>query len=342
MILDCPHSPADNLEFAIKERNEKSSKMERPIIQLGCDFSDRFKEMLSREYVVVPPAEAGLLEEPGLKTGPVRALVTKAGAKGNQSIIDASPTIGLVAFFGTGFEGIDLARASERKITVTHSPGANAASVADFAMGLILASRRQILAADSLVRKGNWAGNSVVSMPAVAGIGSSRIGIFGLGAIGSLVAARAVAFGAEIGYCGRTQKVGNTYRYFEGLQSLADWADILVVAARADAGNRHIVDNHILACLGSQGHVINIARGSLIDQIALCDALERNVIAGAALDVFENEPYLPERLLSAPNLIVSPHIACATLEARIAQEDMVMSNIAAFFAGNAVPNPVRS
>jgi glyoxylate reductase len=316
--------------------------MQRPIIQLGCDFSDRFKEILSRKYVVVPPAKAALLEEPRLKTGPVRALVTKAGAKGNQSIIDASPTIGLVAFFGTGFEGIDLARASERKITVTHSPGANAASVADFAMGLILASKRQILAADRWVRKGNWAGNSVVSMPAVAGMGSSKIGIFGLGAIGTLVAARAVAFGAEIGYCSRHPKAGNTYRYFDELAALADWADILVVAARADANNRHIVDASVLAHLGSEGHVINIARGSLIDQDALCAALEKNVIAGAALDVFENEPYLPERLLSAPNLIVSPHIACATLEARVAQEDMVLTNIDAFFARKTVPNPVPS
>lgn len=270
----------------------------------------------------------------------VRALVTKGGVKLNQQIIDSAPDLGMIAFFGTGYEGIDLVQASQRKLVVTHSPGANAASVADFAMGLILASTRRIIAADRFVRDGKWTSNALVSMPAVPGVKGARLGIFGLGQVGSRVAQRAAAFDMEIGYFSRAPKRDCSHHYCGSLEKLADWADILLVAARADAGNRHIIGRDIISRLGANGHIVNIARGSLIDWVALADALENQLLAGAALDVFENEPDVPARLLKAPNLILSPHIAYSTFEARETQEDMVLANLKAFFSGAAVPNPV--
>ncbi|WP_312470740.1 2-hydroxyacid dehydrogenase [Brucella sp.] len=318
----------------------KVAKLVKPTLLLACDFSDRFKDILSENYKISSPAAVRQMEVAAIRFDGVEALVTKGGIKQNQQIIDASPDLGMVAFFGTGFEGIDLAAASARDLVVTHSPGANASSVADFAMAQILASTRQILAADRFVRDGKWVSNALVSMPAVAGVKGAKLGIFGLGAIGCKVAQRAAIFEMDIGYFSRARKKEQPYRYLPSLEQLADWADILLVAARADCNNRHIIGSDIISRLGTSGYIVNIARGSLIDSAALAKALEQEAIAGAALDVFENEPHVSERLLNAPNLILSPHIAYATVEAREAQEDMVLANLKAYFAGAAVPNPV--
>ena len=314
--------------------------MNKPTVLLACDFSSRFKELLAENYRIMLPAAVQQMEGAAFKLEGVQALVTKGGIKQNQQIIDGLPDLGMVAFFGTGFEGIDLTDASARDLAVTHSPAANASSVADFAMGLILASTRQILAADRFVRDGKWVSNALVSMPAVAGVKGAKLGIFGLGAIGCKVAQRAAVFGMDIGYFSLARKKEYPYRYLPSLEQLADWADILLIAARADCDNRHIIGNDIISRLGTSGYIVNIARGSLIDSVALAEALEQKTIAGAALDVFENEPYVSQRLLNAPNLILSPHIAYATAEAREAQEDMVLANLKAYFAGEAAPNPV--
>ena len=174
--------------------------MNKPTVLLACDFSSRFKELLAENYRIMLPAAVQQMEGAAFKLEGVQALVTKGGIKQNQQIIDGLPDLGMVAFFGTGFEGIDLTDASARDLAVTHSPAANASSVADFAMGLILASTRQILAADRFVRDGKWVSNALVSMPAVAGVKGAKLGIFGLGAIGCKVAQRAAVFGMDIGY----------------------------------------------------------------------------------------------------------------------------------------------
>jgi lactate dehydrogenase-like 2-hydroxyacid dehydrogenase len=315
--------------------------LSKPKILLACDFTDRFKHLLSERYTLVGPLSSSSPEALPPEAGEVRALVTKGGLATSRGMIDALPALGVVAFFGTGYEGIDLAAAGERKLVVTHSPGANASSVADFAMGLVLASTRNILGADRFVRAGQWRGNSLVSLPAVPGLTGTKLGIFGFGAIGRKVAVRAAGFEMEIGYHNRSRKPDIGHAYFESLTALAEWSDILVVAARADASTYHIVDGAILNALGRNGHVVNVARGSLVDSEALAAALEEGRIAGAALDVVENEPDIPARLLAAPNLILSPHIAFASHSARDAQEDMVLANLDAFFRGDlAVLNPV--
>ncbi|QSZ59367.1 2-hydroxyacid dehydrogenase [Rhizobium sp. ZX09] len=314
--------------------------MLKPKLLLGCNFSDRFNRLLSMHYTIAGPFEVSRIDELLSASVDARALITKAGLASNQEIIDVCPSLELVACFGTGYEGIDLARALERNLIVTHSPGANASSVADFAIGLILASTRQILAADRFVREGHWVDSGVVNMPAVPGLRGAKLGIFGLGAVGKKVASRAVAFDMEVGYHGRSPKDGVPYLFLPTLEALADWADVLVIAARADGNNRHIINQDIMRRVGTSGHIINIARGSLVDQMALVEALEKKTLAGAALDVFENEPNLPERLLKAPNLVLSPHLAYATIDARNAQEDMVLANLEAHFHGLPAPNRV--
>lgn len=314
--------------------------MSKPTVLLACDFSDRFKTLLGERYTVLGPLPRSAPDALPEGASAARALVTKGGLETDRAMIEALPGLGIVSFFGTGFEGIDLVAASERRLTVTHSPGANASSVADFAMGLVLASARQIFAADRFVRAGRWTGNSLVSMPAVPGLTGARLGIYGFGAVGRKIASRAAAFEMEVGYHNRTPKRDVPYSYKASVMELASWADILVVAVRADPSNYHIVGHSLLTALGPNGHVINVARGSLIDADALAEALEQGTIAGAALDVFEHEPNVPEQLLTAPNLLLSPHIAFASTCARNAQEDMVLANLAAFFSSGAVPNPI--
>ncbi len=307
--------------------------MSKPKILLACDFTDRFKRLLSERYTLVGPLARSAPEALPPEAGEVEALVTKGGLATSREMIAALPGLRVVTFFGTGYEGIDLSAATERKLTITHSPGANASSVADFAMGLVLASSRNILGADRFVREGQWRGNSLVSWPAVPGLTGAKLGIFGFGAVGRKVALRAAACEMEIGYHNRSRKPDVDHAYFDSLSALAEWSDILVVAARADASTYHIVDRAILTALGPHGHVINVARGSVVDSDALADALEKGTIAGAGLDVFENEPNVPARLLAAPNLILTPHIAFASHSARDAQEDMVLANLDAFFEG---------
>ncbi len=307
---------------------------------LACDFSDRFKTLLSERYKVQGPLPRSTTDALPEGASDVRALVTKGGLKTDRAMIEALPGLGIVSFFGTGFEGIDLEAASARGLTVTHSPGANASSVADFAMGQVLASTRQILAADRFVRDGRWTGNSLVSMPAVQGLTGARLGIYGFGAVGRKLASRATAFEIDVAYHNRAPKPDAPYSYKESVMELAEWADILVDSVRADPSNYHIVGHSLLTALGPNGHVINVARGSLIDPEALAEALEKGTIAGGALDVFEHEPNVPVRLLAAPNLILSPHIAFASTSARNGQEDMVLANLEAFFANRAVPNPI--
>lgn len=314
--------------------------MSRPVVLFACDLSDRFKSLLGERYTLFGPMTRSVPEELPQGAERARALLTKGGLKTDRALIDALPELGLVSFIGTGFEGIDLEAAAGRGLAVTHSPGANASSVADFAMGLVLASTRRILAADRFVREGRWISNNLMSMPAVPGLTGARLGIYGFGAVGRKLAARAAAFEMEIAYHSRTVRPEFPYASKASLAELAEWADVLAVAVRADASNRHVVDRALLAALGPRGHLVNVARGSLVEEDALAHALEEGIIAGAALDVFENEPTIPERLLRAPNLIVSPHIAFGSTSARNAQEDMVLSNLEAFFAGRPVPNPV--
>jgi glyoxylate reductase len=177
-------------------------------------------------------------------------------------------------------------------------------------------------------------------MPLVRGLTGRKVGIYGLGTIGEQIARRAAAFAMEIGYHNRRRRPDVSYPYYATLRDLARWADVLVIAVRAGPGNRHAVDAGILAALGPEGHVVNIARGSVIDEAALIRALREGLIAGAGLDVFEREPSVPDELVALENVVLTPHIAGGTLEAQAALQDLVVANVDAFFAGDPVLTPV--
>jgi hydroxypyruvate reductase len=270
----------------------------------------------------------------------VRAMITAGGTQLPGSVMDTLPSLRAIICYGTGYDGVDLVAAKERKIAVGNSPGANAASVADLAVTLMLAAVRRILPADEFVRNGNWAaGKPSPLLRALPGNPGRRIGVYGMGEIGRKIAGRVAAFETEVGYFSRT-RCDLPYRYFESLGALSEWCDVLMIAVRAGAETHHVVDANILQKLGSDGYVVNISRGSVIDEAALIAALQNNTIAGAGLDVFEKEPHPPGALTALPNVVLTPHIGGHTQDSHAAMQDCVVANLDAFFAGQPLAYPV--
>ncbi len=289
-------------------------------------------EQLREHCHLLGPIDA--LDGSGLPAGAenVEVLLTMSSISTNRALIDALPQLKLVCCYGSGIEFVDTAYLRQKGITLTNAAGTNAASVAEFALGMMLASNRQIIASDSFLRSGQWLGNSVLRYPLVSGLQGKRVGIYGLGEIGQQIALRAQAFGMEIGYCSRSRKTA-AYHYCADIAGLAQWADILVLAARGTPENYHVVDGDILRLLGSNGCLINVARGMLVDENALCTALEQRELACAALDVYEFEPEISARLLAAPNALLTPHIAANTYSAQHAQQQRMLENVIRYFSG---------
>jgi len=271
---------------------------------------------------------------------PIRALITAGSQPIPGAVLDTLPSLGAIICFGTGYDGVDFKETKARGIAVGNSPGANADAVAEIAMGLMLGSMRRLIVADRYVRSGGWArGEPTVLTTMPPGIAGRRVGIYGLGEIGRKIAVRCAAFDTEVGYHSRSRH-DVPYAYFETLDALAEWSDILFLAVRAGADTRHKVDAALLKKLGPQGTVINIARGSVIDQVALVDALQAGIIAGAGLDVYEKEPHAPDALTALDNVVLTPHIGGQTSEGQGAMQDYVIRNLDAFFAGKPMAYPV--
>ncbi|MGV7212215.1 2-hydroxyacid dehydrogenase [Bradyrhizobium sp. UFLA05-112] len=273
--------------------------------------------------------------------GGVRALLAGGATPLGAAAMDVLPNLGAIVCYGTGYDGIDLKAAAARNIAVGHSPGANAASVADIAMTLMLAATRRILVADQYVRSGDWAASrpSLMMRPQ-AGMPSRRIGVYGMGEIGRKIAARCTAFESEVGYFSRSCH-DVPYQYFSSLEALADWCSVLMIAVRAGAETHHAVNGDILKRLGEDGYVVNISRGSVIDEKALVAALSDKTIAGAGLDVYTKEPHAPDALTVLPNVVLAPHIGGHTLDSHIAMRDCVLANLTAFFEGRPLPYAVK-
>lgn len=272
----------------------------------------------------------------------VTAMVTAGGTPLGAAAMDLMPKLGVIVCYGTGYDGVDLAAAAQRKIAVAHSPGANASSVADIAVTLMLAVTRRLLPADDYVRSGGW--SSAKTSPMMrpqAGMRGRRVGVYGMGEIGRKIAGRVAAFETEVGYFSRSRH-DVPYQYLPSLGALADWCSVLMIAVRAGADTHHAVDVAILKRLGADGYVVNISRGSVIDQQALVAALADDTIAGAGLDVFEREPHAPDALTAFPNVVLTPHIGGHTLESHTAMQDCVIANLDAFFAGQPLPYQVRN
>ena len=271
----------------------------------------------------------------------IRAMITAGGTPLPGRMMDIMPNLKAIVCYGTGYDGVDLKAAAERKITVGHSPGANAASVADIAVTLMLAVTRRILVLDNYVRSGDWAAaKPSPMMRPQAGMPARRVGVYGMGEIGRKIAARCAAFESEVGYFSRSRR-DVPYQYSPSLEALADWCSILMIAVRAGDDTHHVVNADILKRLGEDGYVVNIARGSVIDQAALVQALTDKTIAGAGLDVYAKEPHAPDALTALPNVVLTPHTGGHTLELHRNMQDCVLANLTAFFEGKPLAYPVN-
>lgn len=270
----------------------------------------------------------------------VRALITMGAQPLGRETFGLLPSLGAVVCYGTGYDGVDLKAAAERGIVIGNSPAANASAVADLAMTLLLALMRRVIPADAYLRSSGWFGarpSPLLKPP--RGMTGAKVGVYGMGEIGRKIAARVAPFETEVAYHSRSQH-DVPYRYIGDLGELVDWCDVLLIAVRAGSDTQRIIDAAMLKRLGKDGVLVNISRGSVIDQPALVAALADGTIAGAGLDVFEQEPYAPDKLSELPNVVLTPHIGGHTLDAHVAMQDCVIANLAAFFAGRELPYKV--
>lgn len=266
----------------------------------------------------------------------IRAVVTNAMAGVPTEVIDALPNLELAAIMGVGLEKTDVARAKERDITVTTTPVLYD-DVSDLGIILAMTACRRIVQADSFVRSGQWLKGRY---PPATKFSGKRAGILGYGRIGVALAKRLEAFGMTIGYYDPLPKEGVPHQAFPSAKALAENVDILFLAAAGGQGAGHIVTAEILDALGPDGVFVNIARGWLVDEPALVDALANGRIAAAGLDVFEDEPKVPEVLFAMDNVVLTPHVASNTTETMKAMGDCVIANVRSWFAGTGAVTPI--
>lgn len=261
----------------------------------------------------------------------IRAVVTGGHLGLAYSMAAAMPNLEIVAINGVGYDKVDLNQARIQGFRVTNTPGLMADDVADLAVGLMISLNRQLVQGDAYARDGRWAKHGEMQLGRkVAG---SRFGIFGMGHIGTTIAKRLEGFNGTIAYSNRTQR-DLPYPFYSSLEELAKASDVLIIAAAATPETHHIVDRKILDALGSDGILINVARGSLVNEVELASALQERRLRGAALDVFENEPTIHPDLLAAGSQLLTPHIGAATEETRMEMGFHVIANLDAHFSGN--------
>lgn len=271
--------------------------------------------------------------------GSARALVTSVRRGCPAQVIERLPELGLIASWGVGYETIDMAAAKARGIRVTNTPDVLDDCVADMAWALLLAAARRTSEGDRYVKGGQW--RAIGAFPLTTRVSGKRLGILGLGRIGAAIAQRGAGFGVEVRYHNRRARLDTVYRHEASLTELARWADFLVVACVGGPETRHLVSAEVIDALGPQGILINIARGSVIDQPAMVQALVEGRLGGAGLDVLENEPSVPPELLAMDQVTLMPHTGSATRDTRRAMEQLVIDNLEAFLQGKPLLTPIE-
>ncbi|MDB5859218.1 MAG: 2-hydroxyacid dehydrogenase [Ramlibacter sp.] len=268
----------------------------------------------------------------------IRAITGGGESQVPSALMDRLPALEIISIMGVGYDKVDVPAAIARKVPVTHTPDVLNDEVADLALGLMLSVARRIPQADRYVRESQWLHKG--AMPLARKMSGARLGIVGLGRIGKAIAKRAEGFGMTIAYTGRNQQKGVAYPYHATPKALAAEVDFLVVITPGGEGTRRMINKEVLQALGPRGYLINVARGTVVDEPALIEALQQGVIAGAGLDVFENEPQVPQALRELDNVVLTPHMASATHETRQAMADLALANLLAHFAGKPLKSPV--
>ena len=295
----------------------------RPAVVIAAKISQELRGRLGEAYQLIEFAD---LRGPTLG---LKVVVTNGVTGFSAAQMAALPDLALIACHGAGTDAIDLAEAARRGVAVDPSKDAVSRDTADYAIALIFATVRQVAQGDRFLRAGRWGPERMGAMPRVSGL---TVGIVGLGRIGKLVARSAEGVGMTVRYTGPSQKPGIAWPYDPTPQALAKNSDVLVLTLPGGAATRHLVDAAVLEALGPDSYLINVSRGSIVDEAALLDALTRRAIAGAGLDVFENEPAINMAFAAFDNVVLTPHMAGVTHEARRDMAEYIGRSIDAYFA----------
>ncbi|MGV3659193.1 MAG: 2-hydroxyacid dehydrogenase [Prosthecobacter sp.] len=276
-----------------------------------------------------------LLAEVGAQ---IRGIVMAGGSVAPVALLERLPQLEIISVFGVGYDGVPVDWCRAHGIRVTNTPDVLTEDVADTAVALVLMTSRRLVEANRYLHAGAWAQQG--QFPLAHALGGKLAGIVGLGRIGKAIARRLEAHGMRIAYHGRTRQAEVAWPHFGSLNELAGAADFLIVACPGGAATKHLINAGILDALGSKGTLINISRGTVVDEAALITALQSGTIRGAGLDVFENEPQVPATLLECANAILLPHLGSGTHETRQAMGALVVGNLAAHFSGGPLLTPV--
>ena len=312
--------------------------MSRPEVLVAGRMPPNVLEQLEASFIVHRlPDDADEADEMIEAVGPhIRGVATNAVQAPPVETLERLPALEIMASSGTGTDALNLDYAGRRGIRVTHTPDVLTEDVADAAIMLMLATSRQLVVADRNVRAGRW----LEGLSLAHRVSGKRLGILGLGRIGRAIAHRAAGFDMTIGYHQRRRNTDVAYRYHDSLVALAAESDFLVVVVPGGAATDRMVDATVLEALGPEGILVNVGRGSTVDEPALIDALTQGRIRGAGLDVLADEPHVPETLRTLDNVVLAPHYASATVETRTAMGQLVVDNLRAHFAGQALLTPV--
>lgn len=306
---------------------------QRPRILQALSLMPWLEQRLRETYEVTMLPPAGVEREAFLaaRGGEFEALVTSAAAGASNALIDVLPSLRVVSSFGVGLDKLDPAHAARRGIAMGYTPDVLNDCVADEAFGLLLSIARRLPQADRYVRAGTWTAQPPQPFPLGRRVSGAKLGIVGMGRIGRTIAQRAIGFDMQVRYHARRAVPDVAWGYEASLHELARWCDFLVVITAGGAQTRHLVDASVLDALGAKGFLVNVSRGTVIDEAALVQALQQGRIGGAALDVFEHEPQVPRELFDLDNVVLAPHIASATHQTRQAMAQLVLDNIECFF-----------
>jgi lactate dehydrogenase-like 2-hydroxyacid dehydrogenase len=305
----------------------------RVVLQIG-EFAPEIQAQLDAEFRCLDLAD--LEREPGLAEA-VSAIVTRSNQDVPEDVVRRLPALEIIATCGVGYDLIPRALAAQRGIVVANTPDVLNAAVAELCIGSLLALLRRLPQADRFVREGRW---TSAGFPLATSLAGKHVGIVGMGRIGKEIARRLEMFGVALAYHGRTDQ-HLAWRYEADLVTLARDSDILVVVAPGGADTKHLIDARVLDALGANGYLVNVARGSLVDEVALLAALERGTIAGAALDVFDNEPDIDPRFFNLDNVLLTPHLGSATHETRAAMAQLMLDNVRSWFRSGRALTPVE-
>ncbi|MET0530866.1 MAG: 2-hydroxyacid dehydrogenase [Microvirga sp.] len=258
-------------------------------------------------------------------------------ARMDRTLFESLPNLEIVSSFGVGYDNVDVAEAAIRKIIVTNTPDVLNDEVADLTLGLLLATLRKIPQADRYLRKGQWLKASFPLSPTLRG---RKVGIIGLGRIGKAIARRLEGFGVTIAYHGRNRQAEVAYAYHPTLLGMAEDCDVLIAITPGGAATQNLINAEILKALGPNGVLINVARGSVVDEEALIDALQSGTILAAGLDVYPDEPRVRQELIDMEHVVLLPHIASASIHTRNAMGQLVADNLVSWFDGKGPLTPV--